>query len=224
MHWNSTNPIFRIDNTDNIIDVNTKSVNPFDYDQANIVCPYYKEKQLQQEKYVIYSVTKQEYDTCTITNPNPQVIAICNKPEELKYFTITFRSFTPTPGGLEFKPGLDYYFISTSANDDLDERVGGRCSTHNMKITFKIAPSQESSDRRNNLKTVIINSDDDMLRPGRKRGFKAAASIKKTEQSRENSVVYKQEASRMQQSDSGGVSKRFFIWNSLFLIIAHLLF
>ena len=55
------------------------------------------------------------------------------------YFTITFRSFTPTPGGLEFRPGHSYYFISTSSKNDLHRRVGGGCSTHNMKITFKVA-------------------------------------------------------------------------------------
>lgn len=56
------------------------------------------------------------------------------------YFTITFRSFTPQPGGLEFHPGKDYYFISTSTGspDGLERKVGGRCATHHMKITFKV--------------------------------------------------------------------------------------
>lgn len=56
-------------------------------------------------------VSKEEYDTCRITNPNPKIIAVCNQPHKLMYFTITFRSFTPQPGGLEFQPGEDYYFI-----------------------------------------------------------------------------------------------------------------
>lgn len=119
------------------------------------------------------------------------------------YFTITFRSFTPQPGGLEFQPGQDYYFIckyclslfiillscglrsilifnflwtavthnnrnkgsagreaekalqsnrfpqfsnvkilscfsATSSKDDLHRRIGGRCSTNNMKVVFKV--------------------------------------------------------------------------------------
>ncbi|XP_069694098.1 ephrin-B1-like [Periplaneta americana] len=90
------------------------------------------------EKYIIYNVSKEEYDTCRITNPNPRIIAICDKPYKLMYFTITFRSFTPQPGGLEFQPGQDYYFISTSSKDDLHRRIGGRCSTHNMKVVFKV--------------------------------------------------------------------------------------
>lgn len=87
------------------------------------------------------------------------------------YFTITFRSFTPQPGGLEFRPGQDYYFIcklsliigscsfvqpsnlhhllipATSSRDDLHRRVGGRCSTHNMKVVFKVCchPGESSS-------------------------------------------------------------------------------
>ena len=143
VHWNTSNPIFRIDNTDHIIDVN-RGNKPWEYDQVNIICPVYRPGTHQDdiETYVIYSVSKEEYDSCRITNPNPRVIAICNKPHELMLFTITFRSFTPTPGGLEFQPGEDYYFISTSAKGDLYRRVGGHCSSHHMKMAFKVANNQ----------------------------------------------------------------------------------
>uniref|UniRef100_A0A1B6CNF4 Ephrin RBD domain-containing protein n=2 Tax=Clastoptera arizonana TaxID=38151 RepID=A0A1B6CNF4_9HEMI len=139
VHWNTTNPIFRIDNTDHIIDVNKGNI-PFEYDQVNIICPVYTPGTHDEdaEKYIIYNVSKEEYDTCRITNPNPRIIAICDKPYKLMYFTITFRSFTPQPGGLEFQPGQDYYFISTSSKDDLHRRIGGRCFTNNMKMVFKV--------------------------------------------------------------------------------------
>jgi hypothetical protein len=143
VHWNTTNPIFRIDNTDHIIDVN-RGNKPWEYDQVNIICPVYRPGTHSDdiETYIIYSVSKDEYESCRITNPNPRVIAICNKPHELMYFTITFRSFTPTPGGMEFKPGEDYYFISTSAKGDLNRRAGGHCSSHHMKVAFKVANNQ----------------------------------------------------------------------------------
>lgn len=60
---------------------------------------------------LLFQVSKEEYDMCRITNPNPRIIAYCDKPYKLMYVTITFRSFTPQPGGLEFQPGQDYYFI-----------------------------------------------------------------------------------------------------------------
>ncbi|XP_030759565.1 ephrin-A4 isoform X2 [Sitophilus oryzae] len=146
IHWNSSNPIFRIDNTDNIIDVNRNNLK-FEYDQVNLICPVYTPNTRdddEMEKYIIYNVSKDEYETCRITNPNPRIIAVCDKPYKLMYFTITFRPFTPQPGGLEFLPGHDYYFISTSTSDDLHRRIGGRCTTHNMKIVFKVwgPPSQ----------------------------------------------------------------------------------
>lgn len=139
IHWNSSNPIFRIDNTDNIIDVNRNNLK-FEYDQVNLICPVYTPgtRDDEMEKYIIYNVSKDEYETCRITNPNPRIIAVCDKPYKLMYFTITFRPFTPQPGGLEFLPGHDYYFISTSTSDDLHRRIGGRCTTHNMKIVFKV--------------------------------------------------------------------------------------
>lgn len=138
VHWNTSNPIFRIDNTDHIIDVNQGN-KPWEHDQVNIICPVYRPGDADTERYVIYAVSKEEYDTCRITSPHPRIIAVCNKPQELMYFTITFRSFTPTPGGMEFKPGKDYYFISTSARGDLHRKSGGHCSTHNMKVAFKVA-------------------------------------------------------------------------------------
>ncbi len=141
IHWNTSNPMFRLGNAENVIDING-SDHPWEYDQVNIVCPVYKpgSDPRNMEQYIIYSVTKQEYDSCRITQPNPKIVALCNQPHELMYFTITFRSFTPTPGGLEFTPGHDYYFISTSSKNDLHRRVGGGCSSNNMKVVFRVAP------------------------------------------------------------------------------------
>lgn len=83
-------------------------------------------------------MSKEEYDTCTV-NSNARIIAVCDKPHELKYFTVTFRPFTPQPGGLEFHPG-DYYFITTSTGDadGLHNKIGGRCASAHMKVTFKV--------------------------------------------------------------------------------------
>ena len=141
--WNSSNPIFRLDNTDHIIDVNEGNL-PWEYDQLNLVCP-----QNSGEQHVIYSVSREEYDGCRVTSPRPKIVAICNKPEQFQYVTITFRNFSPTPGGMEFKPGKSYYLISTSTTRDLHRRVGGYCSTHNMKMVFKVADNSAKSNSVN---------------------------------------------------------------------------
>lgn len=67
--------------------------------------------------------------------------------ELMQFFScVVLRPFTPQPGGLEFLPGHDYYFISTSTSDDLHRRIGGRCLTHNMKIVFKVwAPPADAT-------------------------------------------------------------------------------
>ncbi len=144
--WNTTSPMFRIDNTDNVIDINQGNL-PWEFDQANIICPVYSKDTREEdtEKYIIYSVTREEYENCRINTQNPKVVAVCNKPYQLLYVTITFRSFTPTPGGLEFEPGQDYYWISTSSKRDLYRRIGGRCSTHNMRATFKVADTEHDN-------------------------------------------------------------------------------
>ncbi|XP_055933774.1 ephrin-B2-like isoform X1 [Argiope bruennichi] len=162
-------PQFRIDNTDHIIDVNKNNL-PFEYDQVNIICPVYPHSNQgtaeddgeEEEQYIIYNVSKEEYDSCRITNPNPRIIAVCDKPNQVMYFTITFRSFTPQPGGLEFLPGHDYYFVSTSTGDPagLHQRVGGRCATHNMKVIFKVccSPTKGNAiDSSSNHQTSTVN-------------------------------------------------------------------
>jgi ephrin-B len=115
-----------------VVDVNLGNL-PWEYDQLNLICPN------SEEQHVIYSVSREEYMDCRVTSPRPKIVAICNRPERFLYFTITFRSFSPTPGGLEFKPGHTYYLISTSTSRDLHRRAGGYCSTHNMRMIFNIA-------------------------------------------------------------------------------------
>lgn len=141
IHWNKANPMFRLDNTDHIVDINSGNL-PGEYDQVNIICPVSKGEVAYPERHVIYSVSREEFDSCRITNPKPRIVAVCSKPHQLLYFTITFRSFSPTPGGLEFHPGQDYYFISTSSPEDLHRRVGGGCGTHNMKMIFKVSDNR----------------------------------------------------------------------------------
>ena len=141
IHWNASNPLFHRRLLDDVINVNSGN-HPWEYDQVNIVCPTGSEE----EQYIIYSVTEREYRSCRIMQPNPKIVAVCNQPHQKMYFTITFRSFTPTPGGLEFRPGQDYYFISTSSRRDLHRRVGGSCSSDNMKIVFRVAPKTTPPD------------------------------------------------------------------------------
>ena len=158
IYWNATNHFF--ESTEPVIEVNAGN-HPWEYDQVNLVCPVYKpgSNPKLHETYIVYSVSKHEYDTCRITQANPRVVAVCNQPHNLMYFTITFRSFTPTPGGLEFRPGQDYYFISTSSKSDLHRRVGGGCSSHNMKIVFRVAAEDENKQQQNS-----VTSDDQPIK------------------------------------------------------------
>ena len=76
VHWNSSNPIFRIDNTDNVFDIN-KGNAPWEHDQVHILCPYYDSNaqngpNVEIEKYVIYNVNKEEFDTCRLQTSMPR--------------------------------------------------------------------------------------------------------------------------------------------------------
>ena len=153
VYWNTTNPEFLPSAEEHVVDVNTGNL-PWEYDQLHLICPKNTE-----EQHVIYSVSEQEFQSCRVTNPRPKIVAVCNKPGSFMYFTITFRSFSPTPGGMEFKPGQDYYFISTSTRRDLHRRVGGFCSSHNMKMIFKVADNQRASNSVETEETTLVTTE-----------------------------------------------------------------
>ena len=52
-----------------------------EYDQVNIICPVLKPGTREGEQHIIYSVEKEEFDNCRITNRKPRIVAICNKPQ-----------------------------------------------------------------------------------------------------------------------------------------------
>ena len=210
--WNTTNPMFRIDNTDNVIDVN-RGNDVFEYDQAHIICPVYPAgtRPLDAERYIIYSVTKEEFEQCRLVDPEPRVIAVCNKPHRLLYVTITFRSFTPTPGGLEFKPGQDYYFLSTSSHSDIERRVGGRCSTNNMKMVFKIAPLEGrrlATGEQSSVNNPRSYGDDEYLYATDDFEFSSNSveHEKRSEDYESHGVAFRQEAAKSGRSADLGAS------------------
>ena len=102
VYWNISNPIFSGGfgaEYQNIIEVN-KDLLPWEYDQVNIICPSGTNST---ERHIIYSVDKEEFDTCTIINPKPRIIAVCDQPRNFMYFTITFR--------WDIRSDLHEYFI-----------------------------------------------------------------------------------------------------------------
>merc|ERR1712203_78853 len=67
VYWNSTNPAFRLDNTDHIIDVNEGNL-PWEYDQLHLICPQ------NGEQHVIYSVSKEDFESCRVSNSRPKIV------------------------------------------------------------------------------------------------------------------------------------------------------
>jgi len=99
----------------------------------------------------IYSVSKWAYDYCALS-PDSVVAGVCNNPFQRTYATVVFREYTPKPGGLEFKPGRSYYFISTSGGQPggVQDKHGGLCASKNMKVKFEVEPidTPESSNSK----------------------------------------------------------------------------
>ena len=105
--WNFTNKQnnifflfsrFRIDNTDHIIDVNVNKKRPLlDYDRITIICPLYSKAKTPNvedtERYIIYNVNKEEYDTCRIMSESPMILGKCDDPYEFQVCMIVRQTF-----------------------------------------------------------------------------------------------------------------------------------
>ncbi|XP_048838889.1 ephrin-B1-like [Brienomyrus brachyistius] len=107
-------------------------------DKLDIICPKAESEQ-PYEYYKLYLVRKEQAHACS-TVMDPNVLVNCNKPEKDIKFTIKFQEFSPNYMGLEFKRNVNYYITSTSNGtlEGLENREGGVCSTHSMKIIMKV--------------------------------------------------------------------------------------
>lgn len=93
----------------------------------------------------MYIVTKDEFDRCEVDRltATTKYLLTCNKPrykDLLKYKSITFSPWAIGANAVSFHVNKTYYFIATSNGtmSGLQNRKGGRCLTHNMKLAITI--------------------------------------------------------------------------------------
>lgn len=155
LHWNRSNPVFHA-GRNVVFRVNMHRESSV-FDQAHIICPFYpgEEDSLGLERYIVYNVTKSDYDNCRVSDQT-SIVAMCDQPLKMSFVTMTFRPFSPTPGGFEFFPGKDYFFISTSSMDNIRQLSGGACQTDNMRVVFQVV---SESDRVQKDQVVLANVD-----------------------------------------------------------------
>ncbi|XP_013392931.1 ephrin-B2 isoform X2 [Lingula anatina] len=135
--WNATNPIFQTSNNDHVIEVRINDVVDFH-------CPKYTSTITDPNDayYVIYQVSKKEYDECKLFENEPRRIEIinCSRPARTDLFTLLILPHTGIPGSLEFNEGMTYYYITTSTGNltGINNRRQGACREKNMKIMLKV--------------------------------------------------------------------------------------
>lgn len=97
-------------------------------------------------------MSKEEYDTCRLNSNQARVVAVCDQQANGKNrppITVTFRSFTPQPNGLEFKAGQDYYFISALIGHHSEpQKRFSPCREQNMKVIFKVCCKSAGSSQQ----------------------------------------------------------------------------
>ncbi|XP_040051797.1 ephrin-A5b isoform X2 [Gasterosteus aculeatus] len=130
--WNRTNAKFH--RGDYHIDV---CIN----DYLDVYCPHYEETVPEErtERYVLYMVNYDGYSTCDHTAKGFKRWE-CNRPHSpngpLK-FSEKFQLFTPFSLGFEFRPGREYYYISSTIAEN------GRKTC--LKLKVFVRPSNDTS-------------------------------------------------------------------------------
>ena len=58
-------------------------------------------------------VSRKSYESCTVETGNGMdcLVATCDAPLELKYYTLVFQSHSADPNELLFTPGQEYFFL-----------------------------------------------------------------------------------------------------------------
>ncbi|XP_019622892.1 PREDICTED: ephrin-A5-like isoform X1 [Branchiostoma belcheri] len=131
VYWNMSN---------NIFSGGGYYLSPNMYDMVTVFCPHYETGSTELVEYnVLYEVDEDGYNRCDAERG--RALLRCDRPYRNRplSLTILFQEFSPSPYGLEFKPGRDYYYISTSTGEygGLNATVGGNC-VNGMKMKLSI--------------------------------------------------------------------------------------
>ncbi|XP_013392932.1 ephrin-4 isoform X3 [Lingula anatina] len=135
--WNATNPIFQTSNNDHVIEVRINDVVDFH-------CPKYTSTITDPNDayYVIYQVSREEYDGCSLNANRNAWIINCSQPYGSEsFYSIIMTAFSPLPQSeYQFVPGETYYYLTTSTGNltGINNRRQGACREKNMKIMLKV--------------------------------------------------------------------------------------
>lgn len=153
LYWNNSNPLFST-TSDNKITVNL-------FDSIDVYCPYYPPTSDNStwEYYVIYLVSKAEYDQCTVFDPSKSLMIInCSNPTKSDvFFTIWIDPFQGFPNTPDFSSGNTYYMISSSTGkpgglSNQYQEIGA-CHTKNMKLKIDICCSSNNNNTQDSSST-----------------------------------------------------------------------
>merc|ERR1719376_1278463 len=100
---------------------------------------------------MIYLVNQHSYKTCNASSGRR--LMTCHSPMREKKYTFYFQEISPSPWALEFEPDKTYYVISTSdgRKGGLNQKQGGSCVRHNMKIQNRVHKKKEDVNNENLL-------------------------------------------------------------------------
>ena len=142
LEWSSSNPSFLPTASSSALELRVnEGVEEGGWDQVDLRCPADPG-----EHHLVYRVSEAEFRACRVASPRPEVVMVCGGGSSSPPLrTITFRPYSPLPGGLEFPPSSSHYFISTSSPGHLHQRHAGACTQHNLRLAVHVAPAASPS-------------------------------------------------------------------------------
>lgn len=208
IYWNSSNALFQLEEP-LLVNYN---MDRFSFSQMNLICD-------SSEPYSIYLVPREVYRQCHLADDGERnrMVADCSSPHTTtRPVTISFRTVSPTPHGLQFSPGTTYYFLSirgphTTSQHNLTGphinttspfNVTGHNTTfrHNLNGPHTTSPQnlngphttnlQYLTNCQKNLKLSVLVSNMDRVRVNKPR---RRIQVKRGEGEQVNEVIRKEE-------------------------------
>jgi len=152
IYWNNSNSQFKTPNLQVKVNID---------DKLDIICPLRSDEHTDLY-YKIYLVDLNGFDNCD-TSGGRRLITCANPHKEKKY-TFFFQEISPSPWALEFRAGEVYYVISTSDGTEvgLNQKEGGSCIRHNMKLQIQVNRNTYESEDQENTDEFDENSENSL--------------------------------------------------------------
>nr|NP_001071949.1 ephrin precursor [Ciona intestinalis]BAE06406.1 ephrin [Ciona intestinalis] len=98
-------------------------------DYMNIHCPQYDQDDKAKLSFIIYNVSEQSYNSCSLTDMKTAIFK-CDNPVKGRKLTTKFQRRSPNPLGFVYQPNKDYFFMAFKKDEPQNCKSAMKMKVH----------------------------------------------------------------------------------------------